>query len=234
MEYDSLTEEEDMDMGLPQPKPEASMRATVEEYLAMERAAEERYEYLDGEVYEMAGESGAHADICMNLSVIIGSQLKGKPYRARAKDTRIRSGPRPQPRQTTKGMFSYPDIAVICGDPEYLDDYRDVVLNPTLIIEVLSPSTEAFDRGDKFQRYRMWLPTLQEYLLVAQHRPMIDHYRRAEQDNWLLQPVEGMEAELHLASIDCTIRMVDIYDRIVFLPNDETGGMPEEAVREEL
>ncbi|MBX3280296.1 MAG: Uma2 family endonuclease [Acidobacteria bacterium] len=219
-------------MGLPQPKPEASMRATVEEYLAMERAAEERHEYIDGEVYEMAGESGVHADICTNLLGILYTQLRGKPCRARAKDTKIRSGPRPQPMQTTKGMFSYPDIAVICGDPEYLDDYRDVVLNPTLIIGVLSPSTEAFDRGDKFHRYRMWLPTLQEYLLIAQHRPMVDHYRRADQGNWLLQPVEGLEAELHLASIDCRISMADIYDRIVFLPADETGMQAGSALQE--
>ena len=117
---------------------------TVNEYLALERSAEERHEYLDGQVYAMAGESGEHADICANLMGILVPQLKGKRCRARTKDTKVRSGPEPTPGRNMTGLYSYPDVVVICGAPVYHDDYKDIVMNPTVIIEVLSPSTEAF------------------------------------------------------------------------------------------
>lgn len=191
-------------------------RYTVEDYLALERESEDRHEYLDGEVYLMAGESPEHGTICMNLSVSLGSQLRGTPCQAFAKDTKVRSGPNPLPGQTMKGLFSYPDLLIVCGDLQFHDQFRDVLLNPTLIVEVLSESTEAFDRGEKFRRYRTWLPTLMDYLLVAQDKLLIDHYHRVEENRWELVSIEGIEASFRLEVLNCTLRLVDIYDRIVF------------------
>ena len=199
-----------------QPQP----RYTVAEYLELERDSEDRHEYLDGDVYLMAGESPEHGAICMNLSVIIGSQLRGTPCQAFAKDTKVRSGPTPRPGDPMKGLFSYPDLLVVCGDLQFHDPFRDVLLNPTLIIEVLSDSTEAFDRGEKFRRYRTWLPTLTDYLLVAQDKPLIDHYHRVETNRWELVSIEGLEASLHLELLNCTLQLVDVYDRIVFPPEE--------------
>ena len=120
-------------------------RYTVAEYLALERESEERYEYLDGEIYLKAGESPEHGAICMNLSASLGSQLRGTPCQAFSKDTKVRSGRAPLAGHTTKGMFSYPDLLAVCGDLQFHDQFRDVLLNPAVIIEVLSDSTEAFD-----------------------------------------------------------------------------------------
>jgi len=167
-------------MGLPLLK----TRYTVEEYLALDRESEGRYEYLDGDVYAMAGESPEHGAICMNLYGSLWPQLRGTPCQAFAKDIKVRSGRLPLPDQPTQGLFSYPDLVVVCGPMQFHDEFRDVLLNPILIIEVLSPSTEAFDRGEKFRRYRTWLPTLQDYLLVAQDRSVTDHYNRVEENRW--------------------------------------------------
>lgn len=115
---------------------------TVEDYLEIDRDSDELYEFLDGEIYAMAGESGAHGDICVNFTVVLGNQLISTPCRLRIKDTKVRSGMFPAKRPLVKGMISYPDLVVICGEPEYHDEFTDVVLNPQMIIEVLSSSTE--------------------------------------------------------------------------------------------
>jgi Uma2 family endonuclease len=189
---------------------------TVDEYLTLERAAEERHEFLDGRIFAMAGESGEHGDISVNLVATLASQLKGTPCRARTKDTKVRSGPVPQPRQSTSGMFSYPDVVVICGEPEYHDAYTDVILNPTIIAEVLSPATEAFDRGEKFKRYQMWNPTLRDYLLVSQDQPQIEHYSRQGDESWSYRRYAGLESNVAIASIHCTLNLADVYDRVAF------------------
>jgi Uma2 family endonuclease len=189
---------------------------SVEEYLALEWESEERHEYLDGHVHAMAGESPEHSDICANLAGILHPQLRGTPCRVWSKDTKVRSGPEPRSCQATKGLFSYPDLVVVCGAPQFHDAYRDVLLNPTVIIEVLSPSTEAFDRGEKFWRYRTWLPALTNYLLVSQALPLIEHYLRQANDTWNLSTVSTMEGSVYLATIDCTLRLREVYDRINF------------------
>ena len=211
----------------PTPQP---YRFTVEEYLAFERASAERHEYLDGVIYAMAGsaspqamagESEDHGIICMNLSVSLGSQVRGTPCRAFSKDTKVRCGPyRPH---TREGLYAYPDLVVVCGPSQYHDQARDVLLNPTVIVEVLSPSTAAFDRGEKFRRYRAWLPTLTDYVLVAQDRPLMDHYHRQEDGTWTFRALEGCEASLHLDSIGCTMPLADVYERIGF-PDREAEG----------
>ena len=203
--------------------PRSEVRYTVEEYLALERESEERHEYLDGLIYAMAGESGEHGDICTNVTGQLYDQLRDKPCRVRSKDTKVLSGPKPRNRFSMKDLFSYPDVVVICGEPEYLDSHRDVLLNPTVIIEVLSSSTESFDRGEKFRRYREHNASLTDYVLVSQSMLLIEHYRRQPNGEWVFVAVSGLEASLRLASINCTLRLADVYDRVSF-PVEVPGG----------
>jgi Uma2 family endonuclease len=201
--------------------PKTELWLTIDEYLELERRSEERHEYLDGYLLAMAGESGAHADLCTNLTTIVGLQLRGTRCRARAKDTKVRSGPAPQSRRATKGLFSYPDLVVICGEPQYHDEHQDVVINPAVIIEVLSESTEAFDRGTKFLRYQVWNPTLTDYLLVSQDKPLIEHFTRQSDGGWLLRFYQGLEQAVPINAIDCVLNLAEVYDRIVFPPEEQ-------------
>lgn len=187
---------------------------TVAEYLTFERAARERHEYLDGVIYAMAGESEAHADISMNLSGLLYQALRGTSCRARSKDTKVRSGP--DSPESRSGLYSYPDLVVFCGEPLYHDTVRDVLLNPRVIVEILSPSTQAFDCLVKRERYQTWLPTLQEYVLVAQDRPHIEHWSKQPDRRWLVEEVKGIGATLVLESLGVHLALVDIYDRILF------------------
>jgi Uma2 family endonuclease len=202
---------------------------TVEQYLAIERRSEDRHEYIDGQIFAMAGESGAHADISTNLVAAVHLQLRGTPCRARSKDTKVHSGPTPRP-GTTKGFFSYPDLVVICGEPIYHDENRDVTLNPAVIFEVLSKSTENFDRGEKFRRYQLWNLTLSDYLLVSQGAPVVEHYSRKDDGSWSYQIHEGVDSTVTIKSIGCELRLSDIYDRLTFEPEpvenaaEETGS----------
>jgi Uma2 family endonuclease len=197
----------------------APYRFTVEEYLAFERTAEERHEYLDGVIYAMAGESPNHGRISMNLSISLGSQLRGSPCEAFSKDTKVRCGP--YLAQTRQGLYAYPDLVIVCGAMQFHDQVQDVLLNPTVIVEVLSPSTAAFDRGEKFHLYRAWLPTLTDYVLVAQDRPEIEHYHRGDDALWTLRTLEGLEARLHLEGLGCTIPLADVYERVAFAASEE-------------
>lgn len=199
-------------MAQPIPKP----LYTIDEYLAFERKSEERHIYFDGELFAMAGESDEHGDISVNLVVSLGSQLKGKPCRVRTKDTKVRSGPTPLPGQSTRGLFSYPDIVVVCDDPEYHDAHTDIILNPTAIVEVLSPSTEAFDRGSKFTRYQTCNPTLRDYLLVSQDQPQIEQFTRQPDGTWSYQLYVGLDASVAIPSIGCVLKLSEVYDRVVF------------------
>jgi Uma2 family endonuclease len=201
--------------------PDRDHRFSVEEYLALERTELERHEYLDGCIYAMAGASPDHGRICMNLYGLLWAQLRGTPCEAFAKDTKVRCGPMPRPGQSMQGLFAYPDLVVICGELQFHDEANDVVVNPRVIVEVLSPSTEAFDRGEKYHRYRRWFPTLTDYVLVAQDRPTIDHYHRTEAGRWEAEILEGLDAALHLPSIGCTVPLVDVYERIVFAQAEE-------------
>lgn len=170
--------------------------------------------FLDGEIYLMAGESLPHGDISVNLIAALATQLKGKPCRALTKDTKVRSGPIPLAGRGSQGFFSYPDILVVCGEPEYHDTLQDVILNPTVIVEVLSPATEAFDRGEKFTRYQTWNPSLADYLLVLQDRPQIEHYSRQEDGGWAYHRHAGLDAEVRVESIQCIVKLADVYDRV--------------------
>ena len=207
--------------------PESQVLYSVEEYLELERKSEERHEYLDGEIFEMAGESPAHGTICMNLSGIVHRQLLGTPCQAFSKDNKVRSGPTLQSRRAPKGLFSYPDLVVFCGDLKAYDARQDVLLNPTLIIEVISPATELFDRGVKWARYQTWLPELSDYLLVSQAKPQIEHFRRDAQGPWSYLLMNGLESTVRIDSVGCTLQFADVYDRVVFPPEDDEEGVEE-------
>jgi Uma2 family endonuclease len=194
---------------------------TVDEYLALERRADERSEYLDGQVFLMAGESPEHGVICTNISGQLYAQLRGGPCQVFSKDMKVRSGPAPKPRSRTKGLYSYPDLLVVCGEPKFHDKHRDVLLNPVVIVEVLSPATEAFDRGEKWARYQTWLAELTDYLLVAQATPRVEHFQRATANGWHYAMFERLTDSVALASINCTLRLADVYDRVVMPPVEE-------------
>ncbi len=204
------------------------IRLTVEEYLEMERQSPERHEYLDGFVYAMAGESPNHGTISTNLISEVRVQLKGSPCQGWAKDCKVRSGPAAEPGGRS-GIYSYPDLVVFCGEPIFHDQHRDVLTNPVVIIEVLSPSTEAFDRGEKFTRLRNWNPSLKDYLLVSQVAPLVEHFVRRDDGSWLYRAAEDITASLTIESIGCRLHLGEIYDRIVFPtePDPAQAGVAE-------
>ena len=189
---------------------------SVKEYLALERESEERHEYLDGEIHAMAGESPEHGSICTNITGQLYTQLRGKDCQVFSKDTKVRSGSARQSSTTKRGSYSYPDLVIVCGDLQFHDEHRDVLVNPAVIIEVLSPATEAFDRGEKWIRYQTWLLTFSDYLLVSQAKPQIEHFRRRGSAEWHYSRAHGIEGALSLDSIGCTLQLADVYDRIVF------------------
>jgi Uma2 family endonuclease len=155
---------------------------TQEEYLKIERAAAFKSEYYDGRMYAMSGGSYPHGQIIPNLAAELRQALRGKGCSVTTSEVRIRVSPR--------GFYTYPDIAVVCGPPKFADDQADTLLNPTLLVEVLSPSTEAHDRGFKFAQYRQ-LESLQEYALVSQTEPRVEIFRRQAPGEWLLSEASG-------------------------------------------
>jgi Uma2 family endonuclease len=204
-------------MSLPQSQP----IYTIAEYLTLERESDERHEYLDGQIFLMAGESEEHGMICHNLGGQLYNQLRGRPCQTFTKDMKVRSGPEPGSPRSIKGFFSYPDLVVVCGERRYHDEHRDVLLNPTLIIEVLSPTTKNYDRGEKFERYRTWLPSLAEYVIVHQSQPRIEHHLRQSEGQWMLTTIDGLRATMRLSSIGCELKLSDIYEGIRFAPESD-------------
>ncbi len=189
---------------------------TQEEYLAMEREAAERHEYIDGYIFEMAGESQAHGEISANLGGILVPQLRRTPCRGRGANSKIRSGPRPALARSQKALYSYPDFFVICGELELLDEFQDVITNPTVIFEVLSPSTENYDRGEKFFRYQNWSSRLKDYVLISQVNPTVEPFSRQTNGSWTYRVHHGLEAHFSIKSIKCTLKLSEIYDRVEF------------------
>jgi Uma2 family endonuclease len=189
---------------------------TIDQYLKLERSSEQRHYYLDGEIYAMEGESLAHGDISVYIVASLVNQLRGTSCRALTKGTKVRSGPILSAGETTRGLFSYPDVLVICGEPECHDAMKDVILNPKVILEILSESTETFDRGEKFTRLRTWNPSLSDYLLVSQDLPQIEHFTRQADGTWSYRRTTGLDASVAIASIQCTLKLADVYERVTF------------------
>ncbi len=178
---------------------------TPEEYLAIERQAQAKSEYLRGEVYALAGASFQHTVIATNTLVSLAPQLKRRSCTAHGSDLRVKV--------PSTGLYTYPDIVIVCGTAQFEDRRQDTLLNPTLIIEILSPSTESYDRGTKFAHYRR-LESLADYLLIAQASATIEHYARQPDGKWLLSTYEGLEAVVPLPSIACELPLAAVYDKV--------------------
>jgi Uma2 family endonuclease len=181
---------------------------TPGEYLDLERKAEVRSEYIAGRMFAKSRANRWHNLIAGNLCVQLSSQMRGRACEAYMGDMRVKISP--------TGMYSYPDIVGVCDEPRFEDANIDTLLNPLVIVEVLSESTEAYDRGEKFAHYRR-LDTLREYVLVAQDQVRIEHYLR-EGEQWILSEISNSDGPLHLPSIDCHVMLAAIYEKVEFNP----------------
>jgi Uma2 family endonuclease len=196
--------------------PQSQALFTPEEYLALERESDIRHEYLDGLIYAMAGESFEHSTIGSNINAALNYQLRGKPCRSLQPNMKVYSR---LPTDTgLKGLFAYPDGLVVCGQPVFHDAHRDVLINPQVIIEVLSKSTEGYDRGEKFARYRQH-GSFTDYLLVSQYYPCTEHFTRQPSGEWIYTYETKLEGSVIVASIGCELRLAEVYDRIEFSPS---------------
>lgn len=182
-------------------------RYTPEEYLAQEEIADFRHEYRDGEIVPMTGGSDNHNGIVVNLCAFLKLALRGQDYRVRTSNLRLWI---PRYRQ-----YTYPDVLVIQGNPVFQDDRTDTVMNPCLVVEVLSKSTQNYDRGDKFKFYRS-IPELQDYVLVDQYSYFIEHYARTEEGLWLLREYDGIEGTINFVSVEVEMAIAEIYEEIAF------------------
>lgn len=182
-------------------------KLTAKEYLEFERKSEIKHEYFNGEIFAMSGAKRNHNKITTNLSGLVWQHLKGKNCENYSNDMRVFV--------PETGLYTYPDLVVVCGEPVFQDDVFDTLLNPILLIEVLSDSTESYDRGKKFQHYRS-IESLQEYVLVAQDEARIEKYVKHGDGFWLLSEAVGIDAEIEFSSIECRISLREVYDKINF------------------
>jgi Uma2 family endonuclease len=184
-------------------------RLSEAEYLRLERQAETRSEYFDGEMFAMPGGTRAHSRISINLGAELNNRLKDAdcvPYHT---DLRVKV--------EATGLLTYPDISVVCGEQRFLDEEQDTLLNPTLVIEVLSDSTEAYDRGKKFEHYRQ-IPSCREYLLVSQTEARIEQFIRQPNGEWTLKEAAGLSAEIKLPSLGIVLPLAEVYAKVQFTP----------------
>jgi Uma2 family endonuclease len=187
----------------------APARVSELEYLERERAAEFKSEFFDGEVFAMAGGTAEHSLIALNTGAEFRHRLKRQPCVAYNADLRIKI--------EATGLFTYPDLSVICGPLRFVACTNDTVINPSVLVEVLSDSTEAYDRGKKFEHYRQ-IPTLQEYLLVSQKEPRIEQFIRQPDDRWTLNEAAGLEKTLQVPSLKIAISLSEIFANVNFVP----------------
>ncbi len=179
------------------------LKMTPAEYLAFERAAEQKHEYADGEIFAMAGGTREHSLLGHNVEVELGIALRERPCEVHGSDLKIKAA---------DGKYHYADAFVLCGPPVFEDDTRDVVQNPTVIVEVLSDSTERYDRGDKFENYRT-LATFVEYVLVSQTGVLVEHFHRLPDGTWLYRAL-GPGELLVLSSLGCEIPVDRLYAKV--------------------
>ena len=180
---------------------------TPAEYLAFERQSDVKHEYFRGELFAMSGASRQHVRIATNLAYVLVGQLKRRPCEVFNNDMRVKVSP--------TGLYTYPDASVVCGRPRFEDKELDVLLNPTVIVEILSKSTEAYDRGEKFAQYRR-LDTLTDYVLISQDRPLVERFTRQPNGGWLLTESAGLDAVMPIESIQCQLPLAEVYDRVEF------------------
>ncbi len=180
---------------------------TVEEYLSLERSAERRSEYLKGEMFAMTGASIKHNLIAGNIFAELKRQLRQTDCNAFISDMRVGV--------PAAELYTYPDVVVVCGEPRLEDEYLDTLLNPVLIVEVLSKSTASYDRVTKFGYYRT-IESLAEYLLVAQDICKVEQYVKQQDGKWLITDISSPESVVELGSVGCTLALKDIYERVEF------------------
>jgi len=176
------------------PEPPQPITSTPEDYLRAERQADFKSEFVDGTAVAMSGASLAHNALVANIIMELGPRLRERGCRIYPSDLKVRQGSR----------FFYPDVSVICGEPEFHDNERDVVLNPSLLVEVLSPSTEKYDKGIKFLTYQQ-IPSLQEYLLVHQDTALVEIYRRHSAGSWLYSRTDGLDNALTVLDLELSL-----------------------------
>ena len=183
---------------------------TLEEYFELERTSEERWEYFDGEIFCMSGVSRNHGELETNLITTLNIALRPRGCHVYPADIRVKVPAAPP--------YRYPDLSLLCDQPNFEKiGGVETLTNPEVIIEILSPSTEAYDRGDKFTWYKS-IASLREYVLVAQHRPHVTHYVKDEGETWKYEELNDMRAELVLPSIDCVLTLSDVYRNVTFEP----------------
>lgn len=192
--------------------PAETSRLSPQEYLARERLAGEKHQYFDGEVFAMAGASREHSLIATNVIRELSNALRTGPCDVHGSDLRVHV--------PATGLYTYPDVSIACP-PEFPDDERDTLLNPSVLVEVLSDSTEAYDRGKKFENYRS-IASLRDYVLIAQDRMLIEHYTRQPNGRWLLQEIRA-GGRLDLQAVSCAIAIEEIYLRVL-PPRDNTSA----------
>jgi Uma2 family endonuclease len=183
---------------------------TPEQYLEIERKAEFKSEYYHGEMFAMAGASFAHSQVVMNASGELRNQLRGRPCQPVTTEVRVCV--------TSDGLYTYPDVVVVCGKPQFLDKKFDTLLNPTVIIEVLSETTESYDRNKEFELYCA-LESLKEYVMISSLRVRAERYTREPDGTWNYDGKTRMEDTIDLRSIDCHLRLADVYERVEFTPS---------------
>jgi len=180
---------------------------TPEQYLEIERKADYKSEYLNGEMFAMSGARAKHDQIAINLYGELRQQFRSRPCRVYSSDMRVRVSP--------GGLYTYPDVSASCGEARFLDEQEDTLLNPSVIIEVLSPSTEAYDRGRKFEHYKT-IEAFREYLLLAADRVHADLYTRQPDNRWILASADALDDVLTLESINVRLTLADVYEKIEF------------------
>jgi len=186
---------------------EPKLRITPEEYLALERKAEIKSEYLDGEMFAMSGATREHNRVVLNIATDLTFQFRGRSCEVFASDLRTKVA--------RTGMYTYPDVVALCGEPQFEDEHFDTLLNPLLIIEVLSESTESYVRGKKFAHYRA-IESLLEYVLVSQSECRVERYCRHDNDSWIYTEIADPNGSLELTSVVCRLKLSTIYDRVDF------------------
>ncbi len=185
---------------------------TPAEYLALEREASTRSEYVEGQIFAMAGASRQHNLITANVIRELGTQLRQKPCEVYPSDMRVKV--------SSTGLYTYPDVVVVCAEPEFEDAELDTLLNPTVLVEVLSKSTADYDRGQKFEQYRT-LPSLREVLFIAQDSRHLVHYQRQSDGTWILSETRDPDDRLAMTAIGAEIPMAEVYAKVRF---EDTAG----------
>lgn len=191
------------------------IRLTPAEYLAFERKCEFKNEYWAGQVFAMSGASERHNLIETNVVSALHTQLRGRSCKVYPSHMRVKI--------PATGLYTYPDVTVMCGKAQFEDIDRDTLLNPSVIVEILSKSTEGYDRGKKFQNYRT-LESLTEYVLIAQDAVHIEHYIRQPDNQWLLSEAKDLSAVAGLPTIQCSLVLIDVYDKVDLEPPSGLNG----------